>query len=95
MKKLFALAIAFMLLIGFNGCPVPGGQEAFSKLAEAVEKMEEIETQLDDMQAQLDELTDAFNALAEEFDEHMERHHKTKSSMKQVIIKGVKKKIPK
>ena len=87
MKKLFAVAVAFALLIGFSGCPVPGGQEAFGKLTEAVEMMEEIQTQLDDMQIQLDEITDAFNTLAEEFDDHMEKFHKTKPITKKIIKK--------
>ncbi len=95
MKKLFAVAVAFVLLIGFSGCPIPGGQEAFGKLTEAIEMMEEIQTQLDDMQIQLDEITDAFNTLAEEFDDHMEKYHKTKPIRKIITKKGIKKKITK
>ncbi len=79
MKKLVAIGVAFMLLIGLSGCPIPGAQEAMGKIGEAVEKMEEIQTQLDDMQDQLDEITDSFNTLADEFDKHMENYHKKKT----------------
>jgi uncharacterized coiled-coil DUF342 family protein len=95
MKKLFAIIVSLMLLIAFNGCPVPGGTEALEKLGEAVEKMDEIGMQLDDIQMQLDELTDSFNELADEYDKHLEKYHKAKPIEKHVTKKGLKKKITK
>jgi archaellum component FlaC len=96
MKKLFAYGIAFILLMAFTGCQIPGGTEALEKITEAVEMMEEVETQLDDIQAQLDELTDAFNTLADEYDKHLEKYHKAAPIKKTITKKeGLEKKITK
>jgi archaellum component FlaC len=94
MKKLVAYGIAFLLLVGFTGCQIPGSSEALEKITEAVEMMEEVEAQLDDIEAQLDELTDAFNTLADEYDKHLEKYHKA-PPIKKTITKGPKKKITK
>lgn len=96
MKRLFAIGIALMLLVGITGCQIPGGTEAIEKITEAVEMMEEVEMQLDEIQMQLDELTDAFNALADDYDKHLEKYHKAKPINKTVTKKeGLKKKITK
>lgn len=95
MKRLFTIAVAFMLLIWISGCQIPGGGEALGKLTEAIEQMDEIQEQLDDIQMQLDEITDAFNSLADEYDKHLEKYHKAKPIKKHIIKKGPSKKITK
>jgi len=80
MKKFLIISVALILLVWFAGCQIPGGQEAFKKLGEAVQKIDKIQAQIDSLQAQLNELTDNFNTLADEFDQHMQKYHSKKAT---------------
>ena len=70
MKKIMVGLSVIAVVLMFAGCDKIGGGGG----SEAVSELKE---EIDDLQAQIDDLNDMLTDLQEQFDEHLEKSHKS------------------